>query len=119
MWQVGQWWAGWNEVLKRDPCAYCYGPSENLEHPVARMGRRAGQYRAAVIVGACRVCNQDKGSMPLLWYLLLRERRARSQDFSGMPAKLALRRARQWKTFWHQRKVPPMEGVRLDEGPAR
>ena len=68
------WWGGWQHVVMRDPCVYCGGKSTTIEHVIARHGTRPRRIAQpdTVIVGACRQCNADRGSMPMMLYLTLR-----------------------------------------------
>ncbi len=76
-WNAPGWYGGWRVVLKRDPCVYCYGASDTVEHVRPRANRKhRGMEELDNIVGACRHCNQDKGAMPLLIFLALRVLRA-------------------------------------------
>jgi 5-methylcytosine-specific restriction endonuclease McrA len=56
-------------VLLRDPCVYCGRQPDTLDHilPRARGGRADGFENRAP---ACRRCNQRKGAIPLLLFLV-------------------------------------------------
>ncbi len=56
------------EVLAGDPCAYCGESSESVDHieAVARAGANAWSNLTA----ACSRCNSQKGTRPLLHFLL-------------------------------------------------
>lgn len=58
----------WAQVLRRDPCVYCGGPSGTVEHVDPR-GSRGTVLNG---VGACRSCNNERGSAPMLTYLMWR-----------------------------------------------
>lgn len=55
-------------TIRRDPCAYCGGPAEALDHiePKQSGGSDSLENRTA----ACRSCNSLKGTQPLLLSLL-------------------------------------------------
>lgn len=54
--------------LLNDPCAYCGGPSDTVDHivPVAA----GGPHDLENYTAACRSCNSAKKDKPLLTYLL-------------------------------------------------
>jgi len=54
------------ESLLDDPCAYCGEPSTDIDHIVP------GLEELDNLVGACRACNQRKGTLPLLGWLIRR-----------------------------------------------
>lgn len=58
----------WDRVLLADPCAYCGGESQHIEHvhPRALGGPDDDENK----VGACASCNSRKHAMPLLSFLL-------------------------------------------------
>lgn len=58
----------WKDVVRADPCAYCGGPSETVEHviPVSAGGKRSPGNE----VGACVSCNASKSNTPLLRFLI-------------------------------------------------
>lgn len=60
----------WQQALRRDPCVFCGSQSESLDHirPYAKMGRHGWENRAP----ACRQCNQEKGTLGLIEYLIHR-----------------------------------------------
>lgn len=58
----------WVAILRRDPCTYCGLPSDSVEHVDPR-GSRSPIVNG---VGACRSCNSERGSAPLLVYLMWR-----------------------------------------------
>lgn len=60
----------WGSVLRRDPCAYCGAPSNDVDHivPLAR----DGEWGASNLIGACKSCNSSKQARPLLAFLILR-----------------------------------------------
>lgn len=92
------WWlwtdrfGGWAHVLRRDPCAYCGAKATTIDHIRPRHGRSRDYYSdIGNLTGACGPCNQDKGTMPLLVYLALRQLRARedlntARRLAGMPS---------------------------------
>lgn len=58
------------EILRSDPCAYCSGPTEHIDHivPVAR----GGQLEIENVTAACARCNMKKSATSLLMFLLLK-----------------------------------------------
>lgn len=60
----------YDAILRRDPCAYCGGPSGSLDHiqPINKAGSSVWENFTA----ACRRCNSSKGDKDLLRYLLWR-----------------------------------------------
>jgi hypothetical protein len=70
-------------VLRRDPCPYCGGTSDEVDHilPISLGGANGWENRT----GSCAACNRQKGSLPLLLFLLLRQRR-RLSSRSGWTA---------------------------------
>lgn len=69
-WQTLTLWHDemWSPILRRDPCVYCHAPSDSIEHVDPRGSRSAVKNG----VGACRACNHERGSAPLLVYLMWR-----------------------------------------------
>lgn len=58
-------------TLVADPCVWCGGPGGTIEHVLPRaMG---GLSEWTNIVGACRACNERRGALPWLEYLLVRD----------------------------------------------
>lgn len=55
-------------TLKLDPCSYCGGPADQLDHIVARA--MDGDDSFENLTATCAECNQSKGSRPLLAFLL-------------------------------------------------
>jgi 5-methylcytosine-specific restriction endonuclease McrA len=57
-------------ILRNDPCAYCGGPMEHIDHiePIARGGTGAWDNLTA----ACGSCNQSKHTRTLLDFMLYR-----------------------------------------------
>ena len=71
----------WRRISFGDPCSYCGGPTETLDHikPRAESGTSAWHS----LTGACAKCNQDKHAQPLLLFVLRKYRReARVQRFN-------------------------------------
>lgn len=60
--------AEYERVLYADPCAYCGGPSEVLDHvtPLAA----GGDGNVGNLAGSCSTCNARKSAMPALIFLL-------------------------------------------------
>ena len=58
----------WVRVLLADPCAYCGGPSEEIDHIVPIVD--GGRTHWTNLVGACGPCNRFKHTKPLLHLLL-------------------------------------------------
>lgn len=58
----------WESIVLRDPCCYCGGRSNSIEHihPKDLGGERHAWYNKA---GACRDCNSRKSNTPLLVWL--------------------------------------------------
>ena len=65
----------WDTILRCEPCVYCGRtlPYERMtvEHVIPKS--RGGRDGTLNKVGCCATCNQKRGSMPLLHYLLLRQ----------------------------------------------
>lgn len=61
---------GWIQILEGDPCAYCGGPMEEVDHivPVKHDGTNDWDNLAAT----CKSCNASKYTRSLLEYLLCR-----------------------------------------------
>jgi 5-methylcytosine-specific restriction endonuclease McrA len=67
-------WGGWRRVLMRDACPYCFGPSNSVDHVFTKRERkRRVHYDIDDIVGACKQCNHDRGPIPLVIYLAIRQ----------------------------------------------
>ena len=64
----------YKESLRRDPCAYCGGKSEVLDHLTPKAS--GGLDGSVNLVGACWFCNSSKGGRSLLSYLAFLFRRA-------------------------------------------
>lgn len=65
---------GWRAVLCADVCPYCgHMPGGTIEHVEARV--KGGRDIVENIVGACGVCNGEKGHVSMLGYLLFRATR--------------------------------------------
>lgn len=60
----------WAEVLYHDPCSYCGGPAGELDHIVPVVAGGIGD--ADNLASACRSCNAQKYTRPLLAFLLER-----------------------------------------------
>lgn len=58
------------EVLARDPCSYCGGPVEVIDH--IHPSARGGANDTTNLTGACRACNASKSAKSLLTFLLTR-----------------------------------------------
>lgn len=66
---------GWPEVLRADPCSYCGGPADEVDHIVPVRSRRRGagfhaSDRPENWTASCRRCNALKTDAPLLSALL-------------------------------------------------
>lgn len=59
-------------VLLRDPCAYCGGPSEEIDHIVSIAVGGTGCWTN--LTGACQSCNGGKSDRSFLIYLLVQGR---------------------------------------------
>jgi DNA-binding transcriptional regulator YiaG len=57
------------DVLRADPCAYCGGAADTVDHIEPRSG--GGPNGWANLTAACRRCNSRKGKRPLLLALLI------------------------------------------------
>lgn len=55
------------DVLLMDPCSYCGGPSEFLDH--IQSEKRGGLAVCENVTPVCRSCNSSKNSASLLGYL--------------------------------------------------
>lgn len=71
-------------VLYRDPCSYCGGPAEALDHIVPRYA--GGERTHENLTAACKRCNSSKHVRPLLIALL---------DFVGVQPRPYLPMSRQ------------------------
>ena len=54
----------YRKVLRRDPCAYCGGASEALDHIEPKSS--GGEDEWTNRVGVCTRCNSYKGTLPVL-----------------------------------------------------
>jgi 5-methylcytosine-specific restriction endonuclease McrA len=70
--------ARWRRILFADPCPYCGGAVETIDHILARS--RGGTDHWTNVTGACRACNRAKRDLPLLIFLM-RRRPARPRRF--------------------------------------
>jgi len=66
-WEAGDWC---REVLARDPCAYCGGPVDVIDHVEPRAAGGANDWMN--LIGACSSCNCAKSAKSLLRFLLNR-----------------------------------------------
>lgn len=57
-------------ALRRDPCAYCGAPQEELDHIIPRA--RGGSDKTSNLTAACSHCNREKLATSLLTYLARR-----------------------------------------------
>lgn len=57
----------WRSTLLGDPCAYCGGTAEQIDHVTPR--HRGGRDDYANLAPACARCNQSKGTRSLLGHL--------------------------------------------------
>lgn len=57
----------WAKVLRRDPCVYCGAYGRGTVEHVEPRGPRSAVVNG---VGACSACNGERGSAPLIYYLL-------------------------------------------------
>jgi 5-methylcytosine-specific restriction endonuclease McrA len=66
----------YRSVLLADPCVYCYGRAETVDHILAksRKGAEGWENQAP----SCRRCNQWKGSVTVLKFLATRAWHPRS-----------------------------------------
>ncbi|MGZ6637860.1 MAG: HNH endonuclease [Solirubrobacteraceae bacterium] len=60
----------WSDTLRRDPCSYCGGRADHVDHIVARADGGEGCWTNYTT--ACCQCNQAKGSRSLLFWLARR-----------------------------------------------
>jgi 5-methylcytosine-specific restriction endonuclease McrA len=58
--------------VQRDPCSYCGGPADELDHIDAQA--HGGGHDWTNLTAACSRCNQSKGARALLSFLLHRNR---------------------------------------------
>lgn len=58
--------------VQQDPCSYCSGPADALDHIQPRA--RGGENDWANLTAACKACNQSKHARSLLTFLLARSR---------------------------------------------
>lgn len=85
----------YREIVKRDPCAYCGGPAEVVDHIVPRASN-FGDDAWDNMTGACAVCNAGKRSESLLGALLgvgVGPARGRGQYYPGESERAKARRA--------------------------
>jgi len=68
----------WRSVLLRDPCVYCGGIAENLDHisPASLKGRDDWENRAPT----CVECNSRPGNVKLAIWLLALHCRGNARD---------------------------------------
>ena len=59
------------DIVEADPCVYCGGASETLEHIECLAG--GGTNHWTNLAGACLGCNSSKNDKPLVQYLLDRQ----------------------------------------------
>lgn len=59
--------AEYARVLLGDPCSYCGGPADVIDHIVALAS--GGEHEARNLTAACRRCNARKRTIPLLPFL--------------------------------------------------
>jgi 5-methylcytosine-specific restriction endonuclease McrA len=57
----------WREIVRRDPCPFCYEPSNTIDHvePLSKGGRDSIHN----VVGMCHRCNGLKSSQSVLFFL--------------------------------------------------
>lgn len=58
----------WYEILKQDPCAYCGGKNETVDHITPRS--KGGRNTWDNVAPACYRCNQRKADRSLLVFLI-------------------------------------------------
>lgn len=78
-------------VLRCDPCAYCGGPSEALDHVVPRAGGGTDDWTNRA--GACHDCNGRKQNTPLLIYMGWQRARDEYEPWRQIVADICTRRA--------------------------
>lgn len=90
----------WKAVLRADPCAYCGGPSETIDHIEARGagGRYAPTKNGA---GACRRCNGRKKHESMLLFML-------SELGEEVPGRPSPFQERQLKSFFKPEQISQM-----------
>lgn len=54
-------------ILRRDPCCYCGGPTQEIDHIVPV--KSGGTAEWTNLTGACAGCNRSKGAKSLLLFL--------------------------------------------------
>jgi hypothetical protein len=62
----------WRTILMADPCVYCGGPSENLDHIYAKSKRGPDDWENRA--PSCRSCNEVKAAAGLVYFLHVRRR---------------------------------------------
>jgi hypothetical protein len=62
----------WRAILRQGGCCYCDAMAETIEHVIPRSS--GGEPTADNEVGACQRCNGERGSTPLLLFLITRHR---------------------------------------------
>lgn len=90
----------WAVILRRDPCSYCHGKSTSVEH----VDPRGSRSTVSNGVGACIGCNNERGSVPLLFYLVWRAT-DRSESFKRWNWRLHPDRVRQSQEFKWRNKI--------------
>jgi 5-methylcytosine-specific restriction endonuclease McrA len=68
-------------LVRADPCCYCGGPGGTIDHVVPKS--RGGLNAWSNMAGACWLCNNEKKSVTLLDFLLLRGELAVSGSTEG------------------------------------
>jgi 5-methylcytosine-specific restriction endonuclease McrA len=84
--------AAYREALRRDPCAYCGGPTESRAFPSGTLDHidheRRGLADWTNLIGACADCNAGKGTSSLLGFLGWRRARATDVEIGTLAALL-------------------------------
>ena len=86
--------------LRRDPCAYCGAPAEEIDHIVSRAD--GGPDDWTNWVGLCRDCNISKGGKSLLAFMAYRVFRFREikdemSRLAGLWARVGRRTGNAWR----------------------
>ncbi len=70
----------WMRLIRRDPCAYCGGPSGTVDHIRPRCRPDRTTHRWVNWTGACARCNHAKRDRLMLLFLLSRARSNRPEQ---------------------------------------
>lgn len=94
---------GWRRVVLKDPCVYCHGITDTIEHvqPLSSL-RKLGAASPgwSNLVGACERCNSGRGDIPLLQWLHWQHARSRQPKKQRLRTFLREQRAKLRDAKW-------------------